>query len=766
MGRLGMTSLADLLDEGPSEVAEKIAALGGYVRKNPPKGGRLQWTIQCPHPSHPDTNPSATLSEGLDGSALMYCFGGGCPSRPSDAWFRESLQRIRDGVAFAPAKPKRSGGAGRGGGAQGATYRYWDADGNEYHKVRFDYGNGEKRFEWRTVTGKTYVVGLLKVTMEDLLPYGSEQLAGNEGQVVYWVEGEKDADRAHSLGLLALSSPAGATGPLPCLSCLAGRIVLVIADRDEPGLFHARQVVDALEPIAAMVGLFGPAPKTRKSDLSDHLDAGYTMDDLEEVIALHGSTSATVEARIEQYAEQTLADPVPTMPGLLPDTFWEQHATLRAIRCAAASRMLRPEPILAAILVTAITCTSPRYVLPPIVGAPGSLNLFTLLYGSSGMGKSTSLSTARHLLGVPNERWDAEEYQLGARGIDLRGLMTVRLGSGEGIAHAFAEKLTTTDTSGKRPKAVTRLQRVRDHVLIADSEGSALAAHQGRAGATIGPVLLSAFSGEPLLSTYSKRGTDSAVDFDLEPLSYRLGIILGIQPDIAGHYLEQAGTGWPQRLLWMTVHGPLLPEEAIEIEPLAWSRPPDPTPDVRQVEIEVAPAIADELRQQVRTYRETGGNPLDSHAGLLRLKVAAAVHVLLNPGTPPAVTLDDWAMASEIVSASDMVRAVAQSHVVDRARDASKQRAEMKAHETVAAQRAADRDQVERVAKGLARVAAKHATDLGADHWCSGSACLRRGVAGRDRAWFEDAVEYAVERGLLESSTCAEGPRYRSAGAA
>lgn len=754
-----MSALSDLLDEGPSHVADRIAVLAGYVRKKPPKGGRLQWAIQCPHPSHPDTNPSATLSEAIDGSTLMYCFGGGCPSIPNDTWFRESLQRLRDGVPFTPAKPKRSSGPGRAGGTEVATYRYWDADGNEYHKVRFNYGNGDKRFEWRTITTNTYASGLPKITMEDLLPYGSEQLANAEGQIVYWVEGEKDADRAHTLGLLALSSPAGATGPLPDLTCLTGRIVLVISDRDKPGIFHAKQVHDALEPIATMVGLYGPKPLDTKSDLSDHLDAGYNMDDLQEVIPLHGPTSPTVEINIDQYVEQTLPDPEPTIPGLLPHMFWEQHPTLRAIRCAAASRMLRPEPILAAILVTAITCTSPKYVLPPIVGAPGSLNLFTLLYGSSGMGKSTSLQTARHLLGIPNERWDAEEYQLGARGIDIRGLMTVRLGSGEGIAHAFAEKLTTTDTSGNRPKTVTRLQRVRDHVLIADAEGSALAAHQGRAGATIGPVLLSAFSGEPLLSTYSKRGTDSAVDFDLEPLSYRLGIILGIQPDIAGHYLDQAGTGWPQRLLWMTVHGPLTSGDIIEIQPLGWSRPPDPPLDTRHVEIEVTPEIADELRQQVRTYRETSGNPLDSHAGLLRLKVAAALHTLLNPGTPPAVTLNDWTMASDIVTASDMVRATAQSHVIERARDASKQRAEMKAHETVTAQRAADRDQVQRVAKGLARIANKHAADHGTDHWCSGSACLRRGVAGRDRGWFEEAIEYAVERGLLE----VDGSRYRSA---
>ena len=381
-------SIADLLEDDPSDIAAKITALGGYVKKKQAKAGRLQWTIQCPHPQHPDTNPSATLAEGRDGTTLMYCFGGTCSTKPSDVWFRESIQRIRDGIAFTPAKPKRSASRGSGGGTQTATYVYFDADGGEYHKVRYEYGNGDKRFEWRTITDVSYVSGLPKISMEDLLPYGSEQLADRPGDVVYWVEGEKDADRAHALGLLALSSPAGATGPLPDLACLTGRVVVVIADRDPAGLFHAREVMAALEPIAAVIGMSGPAPMTRKSDLSDHLDAGYTIAHLQVVIEPYapGHGAVSIDA-VQEYEQATIDEPEPPLPGLLPDAFWDTHATLTAIRDAAYSRMLRPEPILAACLVTAATCTSPQYVLPPIVGAPASLNLFGLLYGASGMGK-------------------------------------------------------------------------------------------------------------------------------------------------------------------------------------------------------------------------------------------------------------------------------------------------------------------------------------------------------------------------------------------
>jgi hypothetical protein len=279
-----VTTITEILtNEGPAEIAAQIANLGGYVKTKPPKGGRRQWVIQCPHPSHPDLNPSATLSEAIDGTALMYCFGGNCNTKPSDIWFRESTQRLRDRTQFIPAKPRSSSSGGSGGGIEVATYVYHDPAGNEYHKIRYDLGGGHKRFQWRTIKGATYIVGLLNTALEDLLPYGSEQLADKPGQPVLWVEGEKDADRAHQLGLLALSSAGGAAGPLPDLSMLTGRVVKIVADRDPAGLHHARQVLEAIKPYASEYSrIVGPAPRQRGSDLTDHLDAGHTINDLEE----------------------------------------------------------------------------------------------------------------------------------------------------------------------------------------------------------------------------------------------------------------------------------------------------------------------------------------------------------------------------------------------------------------------------------------------------------------------------------------------------
>ena len=279
-----MTTITEMLtDEGPGEIAAQIASLGGYVKTKPPKAGRRQWVIQCPHPAHPDLNPSATLSEAIDGTALMYCFGGSCNSKPSDVWFRESTQRLRDRQQFIPAKPRSSSSGSSSGGIEVATYVYHDPAGNTFHKIRYDLGGGHKRFQWRTIKGGTYIVGLLNTALEDLLPYGSQHLADKPGQPVLWVEGEKDADRAHELGLLALSSAGGAAGPLPDLSMLTGRVVKIIADRDPAGLHHAQQVLAAIKPYASEYSrIVGPAPRQRGSDLSDHLDAGHSINDLEE----------------------------------------------------------------------------------------------------------------------------------------------------------------------------------------------------------------------------------------------------------------------------------------------------------------------------------------------------------------------------------------------------------------------------------------------------------------------------------------------------
>jgi hypothetical protein len=56
---------------------------------------------------------------------------------------------------------------------------------------------------------------------------------------------------------------------------LRGAEAVVIADNDEPGLAHARTVAEALDAPIYIAA--------EGNDVSDHLDAGLDLDDLEEV---------------------------------------------------------------------------------------------------------------------------------------------------------------------------------------------------------------------------------------------------------------------------------------------------------------------------------------------------------------------------------------------------------------------------------------------------------------------------------------------------
>jgi phage/plasmid-associated DNA primase len=95
------------------------------------------------------------------------------------------------------------------------------------------------------------------------------------------VEGEKDADRLNELGHVATCSPKASGGLPKDFSALSGRHVVIIADRDTPGAKHAELCQTALEGVAESVEIRLPRPEFKGADVSDHIGAGYSLDDLE-----------------------------------------------------------------------------------------------------------------------------------------------------------------------------------------------------------------------------------------------------------------------------------------------------------------------------------------------------------------------------------------------------------------------------------------------------------------------------------------------------
>ena len=108
-------------------------------------------------------------------------------------------------------------------------------------------------------------------------------LAAAEASTVYVVEGERDVETLRAMGHIATCNPAGAgkwAGIDP--SPLEGCHVVIIADLDGEtqkwaGQRHALAVERSLAPIAKSVRV---VQCTRGKDITDHLAAGGTLDDL------------------------------------------------------------------------------------------------------------------------------------------------------------------------------------------------------------------------------------------------------------------------------------------------------------------------------------------------------------------------------------------------------------------------------------------------------------------------------------------------------
>jgi len=102
--------------------------------------------------------------------------------------------------------------------------------------------------------------------------------AVQDGDVIYVVEGERDVEAAFAAGAVATTNPGGAgKWQHEYSEFLRDAEVIVVFDRDDPGRTHARQVAASLKAVRARVRF---AHAKQGNDLSDHLEAGYGLEDL------------------------------------------------------------------------------------------------------------------------------------------------------------------------------------------------------------------------------------------------------------------------------------------------------------------------------------------------------------------------------------------------------------------------------------------------------------------------------------------------------
>jgi hypothetical protein len=234
---------------------------------------------------------------------------------------------------------------------------------------------------------------------------------------------------------------------------------------------------------------------------------------------------------------------------------------------------------------------------------------------------------------------------------------------------------------------------------------------------------------------------------------------LGIQSGNVEELFADAVSGTPQRLLFASATDPTLPERA-DLAPempgeLEWT---PPLVGSAPRHLEVPSRIVDEIREaHLRRQRDPDADPLDAHAMLLRLKVAAALALFVGR---LGITEEDWSLAEILLRYSTAVRNDVRA-LLEHERRLEDERRRLHAVRLHAAiETDADVRSRESAIGSAARAIVRHAES--GEHANEGggctSRCVSRSVASkhRKRVGVHQIIEELERRGLAED----RGGRY------
>lgn len=306
----------------------------------PRKAGR-GWVCRCP--SHEDRNPSLSIGIGDDGRVLVNCHAGctldavcsALTLRPADL-FADDLSRRID---YAPKPPQRGDGdenardiapesnsvavasvASKGNtfptardavaelerrhGPRTASWTYTNAVGDPVGVV----------VRWNTPAGKDVRPVSIRADRSgwciEGMPtprplYRLPELLAALSDRVFVVEGEKAADAAQSVGLMATTSPHGSNSASKAdWTPMAGRDVVVLPDRDDAGERYAADV--------ARLAMAAGAKSVRVVRLAELWAGMPVKGDMADFVEHRGRDSEQIRAEVEAQADK--AEPVHVTP--------------------------------------------------------------------------------------------------------------------------------------------------------------------------------------------------------------------------------------------------------------------------------------------------------------------------------------------------------------------------------------------------------------------------------------------------------------------
>jgi 5S rRNA maturation endonuclease (ribonuclease M5) len=225
-------------------------------------------------PAHDDSKPSLSVRVGESGKLLIHCHAG-CEQDDvlkAISATPQMLDPLREERRDEPA------GEWTPRGPAVAVYDYKNESGTLLFQVL---RTADKQFPQRRPdpTAKSGWSWKLGNTRRVLYRLQNVLEALERGETIWLAEGEKDVHSLEALGVTASCSPGGAGKWRPEYAehFHDGAHVVVVADADKPGQAHARTVAASLSARGVLVQI--REARTGK-DVTDHLRAGLTLDDL------------------------------------------------------------------------------------------------------------------------------------------------------------------------------------------------------------------------------------------------------------------------------------------------------------------------------------------------------------------------------------------------------------------------------------------------------------------------------------------------------
>jgi Protein of unknown function (DUF3631) len=185
--------------------------------------------------------------------------------------FRTCRDHVRKLLGLPEPKPKKPNG-GKAWITRG-EYIYRDADGEPFLKIRKCLDEkGKKQYPQSHWTGTDWAKGKPDAPK---IPYRLPQLiAAPQTAVIYFCEGERDADTLVKIGFVATTASEGAAAKwdTALTQYFTGRTIVILPDADQPGRAHAEKVAKAIHSVAASVRVVDLYPDRHDgSDVSDWL---------------------------------------------------------------------------------------------------------------------------------------------------------------------------------------------------------------------------------------------------------------------------------------------------------------------------------------------------------------------------------------------------------------------------------------------------------------------------------------------------------------